>query len=72
MASEETMQDSEASPAQPVERIFTSAERISCDGGGGPLGHPIVWLTLGTGDEITCPYCSRQFVRRVDDDDDWE
>jgi uncharacterized Zn-finger protein len=33
---------------------------VGCDGGGGPLGHPLVYLPLvdGTAD---CPYCSRHF-----------
>ena len=40
--------------------------RISCDGGGGTLGHPVNWLTLiaqPSGSTLAvCPYCSRQFV----------
>ncbi|MBY0406065.1 MAG: zinc-finger domain-containing protein [Rickettsiales bacterium] len=34
-----------------------------CDGGGGPLGHPRVYLHIDQDKgEITCPYCSRQYV----------
>ena len=40
--------------------------RVSCDGGGGALGHPIIWLTLTTqpsgGALAVCPYCSRRFA----------
>lgn len=34
---------------------------VRCDGGGGPLGHPAVYLHLKDG-AIVCPYCSRRFV----------
>ena len=44
------------------EAIPTTAQRVSCNGGGGPLGHPQVWLTLGTDGEVVCPYCSRRYV----------
>ena len=27
--------------------IPTTQQRVSCNGGGGVLGHPLVWLTLG-------------------------
>ena len=33
---------------------------VGCDGGGGSLGHPKVYLKLVHG-EITCPYCSRHY-----------
>ncbi|MEE3047744.1 MAG: zinc-finger domain-containing protein, partial [Pseudomonadota bacterium] len=32
--------------------------------GGGPLGHPRVFLHMGEDDSVTCPYCSRHFVLR--------
>jgi uncharacterized Zn-finger protein len=35
---------------------------VRCDGGGGPLGHPAVYLNMGDKGEIVCPYCSRHFV----------
>ena len=34
---------------------------VRCDGGG-PLGHPAVYLYIGEENEIVCPYCSRHFV----------
>jgi uncharacterized Zn-finger protein len=43
--------------------IPTSQQRVSCNGGGGALGHPLVWLTLGTDDKVVCPYCSRTYVK---------
>lgn len=48
--------------------IPTNDKRVACNGGGGPLGHPQVWLTLGTDGEIVCPYCSRHYVL-VDEED---
>ena len=50
--------------------IPTTDQRVSCNGGGGPLGHPQVWLTLGTEGDVTCPYCSRQYVLTGDEEDD--
>jgi len=52
------------------EVISVTTARVACDGGGGPLGHPQVWLTLGTDGEITCPYCSRRYVMATGGDDD--
>jgi len=44
------------------EPIYVNGKRVSCDGGGGALGHPRVFLEMGAADEIVCPYCSRRFV----------
>ena len=33
-----------------------------CDGGGGDMGHPLVYLKIGDEGGIVCPYCSRHFV----------
>ena len=52
------------------ETIAVTGPRVACDGGGGTLGHPRVWLTLGTDGEITCPYCSRRYVKATGTDDD--
>ena len=43
--------------------IHTTQARVSCNGGGGALGHPQIWLTIGTDHRATCPYCSRQFIK---------
>ncbi len=37
------------------------AHAVCCDGGGGPLGHPKVYLSLEKG-VAECPYCGRRFV----------
>jgi uncharacterized Zn-finger protein len=49
-----------AAPA-PAETITVTATTVACDGGGGALGHPRVFLTLVDG-RVVCPYCSRNFV----------
>ena len=43
-------------------RIEVETDTIGCDGGGEPMGHPMVYLTMGGGGETVCPYCSRRFV----------
>lgn len=57
---------STASSEQTTETITVSASRVSCNGGGGALGHPQIWLTIGQDGSVTCPYCSRQFVQSQD------
>ena len=37
------------------------ASRVSCNGGGGALGHPQIWLTYGKDGTVVCPYCSKKF-----------
>jgi uncharacterized Zn-finger protein len=46
------------------ETIFVDGQVAACNGGGGPLGHPRVYLNLGARGRVECPYCSRLFVRR--------
>ncbi len=45
------------------EEISVSHLEVACDGGGGSLGHPKVYLKIDmeTGN-ITCPYCSRTYI----------
>ena len=47
---------------EPPETEVVTATRVACDGGGGALGHPRVWLSLGEDGEVTCPYCDKKFV----------
>jgi uncharacterized Zn-finger protein len=46
------------------ETITVDTDRVACDGGGGALGHPKVYLNLGEEGRIECPYCSRLYVLR--------
>ena len=56
------------SPAAETIRVPQGTSQVSCDGGGGALGHPVIWLTLTTrstaGALAVCPYCSRQFASK--------
>jgi len=46
-----------------ADETFTVTEpTVACDGGGGALGHPTVYLKIGESREIVCPYCSRRYV----------
>ena len=65
--SEAQMKGAFSSPAS--QTIFTNDSRVVCNGGGGPLGHPQVWLTLGGEGKVTCPYCSRHFAAALKADD---
>ncbi|MDX2095552.1 MAG: zinc-finger domain-containing protein [Alphaproteobacteria bacterium] len=46
------------------ETIEISNEEVTCDGGGGALGHPRVFLHIdhARGEKVVCPYCSRTYV----------
>ena len=44
------------------ETIIVEQSSVSCDGDGGPLGHPRVYLQIGNDGEIVCPYCSRTYT----------
>jgi uncharacterized Zn-finger protein len=45
--------------------IYVDSHKIACDGGGGALGHPKVFLDLNANDEIDCPYCGRHYVYKA-------
>jgi uncharacterized Zn-finger protein len=52
-----------ASPAGPqAEIVQVHGHRIACDGVGGALGHPRVFLEMGDEAFVECPYCDRRFV----------
>ncbi|CAL7943868.1 unnamed protein product [Xylocopa violacea] len=36
---------------------------VSCDGGGGPLGHPKVYINLDKPGNHTCGYCGLRFYK---------
>ena len=38
--------------------------QVSCNGGGGALGHPKVYYTFDRQDEVTCGYCDRLFTKK--------
>ena len=49
-------------PTMPVETIEVTSETVACDGGGGALGHPLVYMDMGEDEFIECGYCDRRFV----------
>ena len=51
-------------PQDPPEVIEVEGDVVACDGGGGALGHPRVFLNLGPSGVVDCPYCDRQFHRK--------
>ena len=58
------MADNQSNAVQNDEMtIYTQAARVSCNGGGGALGHPLIWLNIGADNKATCPYCSRLFIK---------
>ncbi|WP_321395350.1 zinc-finger domain-containing protein [Emcibacter sp.] len=58
----EHAQAASSTPASPHEIIETSQKRVACNGGGGALGHPQVFLEMGNKTSVVCPYCSREYV----------
>jgi len=48
--------------------ILTHETRLACDGGGGALGHPRVWLNLERNGAVDCPYCGRAYRLAGPDD----
>lgn len=48
------------------EEIAVTRHRVACDGGGGALGHPLVYMEIGDGGFVDCGYCDRRFVRVAD------
>ncbi|HEX3365042.1 zinc-finger domain-containing protein [Phenylobacterium sp.] len=44
------------------EVIIVRSKRVACDGVGGALGHPRVYLEMGEADFVECGYCDRRFV----------
>ena len=53
------------SPDSP-ETIVVTSNRVACDGGGGALGHPKVYLQIGEEGFVECGYCDRRFVLAKD------
>ncbi len=44
------------------ETIYVDEEIVACDGGGGALGHPRVFLNMEGHGHVVCPYCGRDFI----------
>lgn len=48
---------------EPPETIEVTKREVACDGGGA-LGHPKVFLNMGSDDFVECPYCDRRFIMK--------
>jgi uncharacterized Zn-finger protein len=46
------------------ETLLVDDAHLSCDGGGGALGHPKVWYEIGHDGFVECKYCDRRFILR--------
>ena len=47
------------------EVIEVEETHVACDGGGGALGHPKVYLEMGDAGFVECPYCGRRYVLKA-------
>jgi uncharacterized Zn-finger protein len=52
---------------KPIEVVTVNERVVSCEGSGGRLGHPKVFLRMqghlgGPATQVKCPYCSRLFL----------
>lgn len=52
--------DLDEGPAPEV--IAVTSRKVKCDGGGGALGHPVVYYEMGGEGFVECGYCDRRFV----------
>jgi len=52
-------------PVEVPEIVKVDDTRVSCEGTGGVLGHPKVYLEMGDENFVECPYCDRRFVLKV-------
>ncbi len=44
--------------------VDADTDEVSCDGGGGALGHPKVWYVFDDENTVECGYCDREFIRK--------
>lgn len=44
------------------ETVRVENARVSCDGSGGALGHPRIWLQIDERGYADCGYCDRRFI----------
>jgi uncharacterized Zn-finger protein len=40
-------------------------KEVACDGGGGALGHPMVYLPFGKKSLVECYYCGKRFEKNL-------
>ncbi|MGH6814880.1 MAG: zinc-finger domain-containing protein [Hyphomicrobiaceae bacterium] len=58
---------------QGVEKVLVGVKELNCMGARPPFDHPHVYLDMGSGTQVLCPYCSTLFVHdsalRADESD---
>lgn len=45
--------------------VPANSDQVKCDGGGGALGHPLVYYSFDGQDRVECGYCDRVFVKKL-------
>ncbi|KAJ5181339.1 Zinc finger CHCC-type [Penicillium cf. griseofulvum] len=66
---EQTIMETQPRPYAAIELIhrqpvrWTKSRVVSCDGGGGPLGHPKVFINTDKPEIATCGYCGVPFAQ---------
>lgn len=58
------MSDTASFPTSEIISVPDNSDGVSCDGGGGALGHPKVWYSFDGEDAVECGYCDRLFVKQ--------
>ncbi len=48
-----------------VMQIKPEDKEVACDGGGGALGHPKVYLPFGKNLSVECYYCGKRFEKNL-------
>lgn len=46
-----------------IAQMKLNDKEVACDGGGGALGHPMVYLPFGKKSQIECYYCGKRFEK---------
>ncbi|MGH1537342.1 MAG: zinc-finger domain-containing protein [Gammaproteobacteria bacterium] len=46
-------------------QIKPEDKEVACDGGGGALGHPKVYLPFGKNLSVECYYCGKRFEKNL-------
>lgn len=65
---EQAIMETQPRPAAAIELIhkqpvrWTKSRQVSCDGGGGPLGHPRIFINVDKPQICFCTYCGVPFV----------
>lgn len=44
------------------ESLLVNTRQVDCDGGGGGIGHPKIYLSIGDNNIVECPYCGKTFI----------